>query len=99
MSIRPALAIIAGAVLVAASGYAIALPKAKGFVEPLAEQARAAIVRAGGQGITPSFASATGAPSRHPVLMGGRRLSEETRARVARAVAAVPGCRRRVMER
>jgi OOP family OmpA-OmpF porin len=91
MSIRPALAIIAGAVLVAASGYAIALPKAKGFVEPLAEQARAAIVRAGGQGITPSFASATGAPSRHPVLMGGRRLSEETRARVARAVAAVPG--------
>ncbi|MFA6219449.1 MAG: OmpA family protein [Erythrobacter sp.] len=91
MRIRPVPAILAGAVLVAASGYAIALPTAAGFIEPLARQAQAAIAGEGGHGVSARFATSTGAPSRHPVLVGGGNLSEATRARVAQAVAAVPG--------
>lgn len=91
MRIRPALAILSGAVLVAAMGYSIALSTAASFIEPLEEEARAAIAKAGGRGVTARFATPAGAPSRHPLLTGGRRLPEDTRARVAQAVAAVPG--------
>ncbi|QKG72462.1 OmpA family protein [Erythrobacter mangrovi] len=91
MRIRPALAILAGAVLVAASGYALALSTAAGFIAPMDDEAQAAIAKAGGRGVTARFTTSEGAPSRHPLLIGGGRLSLETRARVAKAVAAVDG--------
>lgn len=91
MRIRPSLAIVAGAVLIAATGYAIALPTAGAFVAPLEEQAAQAIAAAGGQGIEARFATATGAPTRHPLLSGGGGFDDETREKVARAVASVPG--------
>ncbi|MEZ5681830.1 MAG: OmpA family protein [Erythrobacter sp.] len=91
MRIRPSLAILAGAVLVAAAGYAVAYPTADSFVAPLDQRAREAIAGAGGHGVTARFASARGMPSRHPVLSGAGGLDDETRAKVAHAVAAVPG--------
>lgn len=91
MRIRPSLAIFSGAVLIAALAYAIALPTADAFVAPLREGALEAIGEAGGRGVEARFASWSGAPSRHPVLAGGRRLDDDTRMKVAQSVAAVPG--------
>lgn len=55
------------------------------------KRAAQAIEDAGGAGVTARFVSPSGWPSRHPVLDGGAELDEDTRAEVARAVAAVPG--------
>ncbi len=58
----------------------------------LAEQAKAAIAEAGGGGIVEAhFAYPNGLASRHPVLTGGERLDDGTRARIARAVGDIPG--------
>ncbi|QPC98019.1 OmpA family protein [Qipengyuania soli] len=91
MRIRPSLAIFSGAVLIAAIGYAVALPTADAFVAPLQAKAKAAIDEAGGRGVEADFVDRNGSPTRHPWLKGGRRLDDDTRARVAHAVAAVPG--------
>ncbi|KPL68214.1 membrane protein [Erythrobacter sp. SG61-1L] len=61
------------------------------LAEGLSHKAQAAIAEAGGTGITARFSTARGQPSRHPLLQGGRKLDDATRARVARAVAAIPG--------
>lgn len=61
------------------------------LVAGLDAQARAAIMREGGTGITAHFATAQGWPTRHPRLEGGEKLDDGTRARVARAIAAIPG--------
>ena len=91
MSLRPTLAIIAGAVLVAAIGLAGGRATAPEFIERLAAQAEVAIEEAGGRGVSASFVSTNGFVSRHPMLSGGQSLDEETRDRVAKAVAAIPG--------
>ncbi|MBX7495298.1 OmpA family protein [Qipengyuania sp. 6B39] len=91
MSIRPPLVILAGAVLVSVGAYAVAQQSAEGFVEPLEEQAGTAIAEAGGGKVTARFTNPIGSPTRHPLLTGGEGLPEATRARVARAVAAIPG--------
>lgn len=58
----------------------------------LAEQAAPAIAEAGGgSSVTAHFTSPNGLPSRHPVLTGAEDLDDGTRARIARAVAAIPG--------
>jgi OOP family OmpA-OmpF porin len=58
----------------------------------LSEQAVQAIAEAGGgQRVTALFESRGGEPSRHPVLSGGEAMNDATRARIARAVAAIPG--------
>lgn len=82
---------IAGALLPLGGALALGAATGHAFVEPLARAADEAIARAGGHGVTARFAGAAGLPSRHPVLEGGERLSEKTRAAVAKAVAAVPG--------
>lgn len=91
MRIRPSLAILSGAILVAASGYAIAWPTAAGFVAPLDARAKEVIGDAGSDTVVARFASTRGFPSRHPVLSGGEGLDDESRERIAKAVASVPG--------
>ena len=91
MSIRLALVIFTGSLVVVGSGYAIAARSASDLVAPLEAAAADAIAEAGGQGVTARFANNSGSASRHPVLFGGGPLDEATRARVAKAVAAIPG--------
>ncbi len=91
MPIRPLLVILFGALLTGASAYWLAEPMAPGFIERLEEQSDQAIAEAGGDGVEARFANAVGSPSRHPLLVGGEGLDEATRAKVARAVYAVPG--------
>lgn len=69
----------------------MALPTADGFVAPMEAAAEKAIDHAGGKGVKARFANHFGSASRHPVLFGGEALDEDTQAKVARAVAAVPG--------
>lgn len=91
MPIRPSIAILAGAVVTAALAVAGANVSAGDLQARLDEQAARAIADADGDGITARFTSPSGWPSRHPILDGGARFDERTRAKVARAVAAVPG--------
>lgn len=56
----------------------------------MGRQASAAIAAAGGKGVKAHFET-NGWPSRHVLLSGGGGLSDAVRARVARAVAGVPG--------
>ena len=91
MSVRPALAIVAGAVLVALGGYGFAAQTDEAFIVPLEERASQAIAANGGGGVTARFTGANGSPTRHPLLSNGEDLPEQTRARVAHAVAGMPG--------
>ena len=91
MPVRPSLAILSGAVLVSLAGYGFAVQSADDFIVPLETAAEQAIARSGGDGITARFTNARGSPSRHPLLRGGEGHPEATRARVAEAVAGVPG--------
>ncbi|MFB0610838.1 OmpA family protein [Aurantiacibacter poecillastricola] len=62
------------------------------IAQRLADAAPAAIAQAGGgDQVQARFTSPNGWPSRHPVLVGGEPLDETTRARIARAVADLPG--------
>ncbi len=83
--------VAAGALLVVALAVLAAWITGPRIAGALAARAEAVIARAGGTPVTARFASNNGAPSRHPVLAGGEALDEDTRARVARAVAAIPG--------
>jgi OmpA-OmpF porin, OOP family len=91
MPVRPTLACIAGAVVTLALAALGARATAPDLTEALAVRSTEAIAAAGGGGVTARFASASGLASRHPVLEGGGRLSEERREAVAKAVGAVPG--------
>ena len=91
MPIRPSLTILAGAVLTGVSAFLLAEPVARDFIPRMETQAAEAIEAAGGTGVTARFASASGTPSRHPVLRGGEALDTATRTRVAHAVDKVPG--------
>jgi OOP family OmpA-OmpF porin len=87
---RPSIAILAGALIVlalAAFGGALTGPR---ITASLAERAQVAIDDAGGRPVKAVFTGGFWA-SRYPVLTGGEGLGEATRARVARAVAEVPG--------
>lgn len=61
------------------------------FARRLSVQAQAAIARTGGKGVTARFRSGRGWATRHATLTGGEKLDDTTRARTARAVAAIPG--------
>jgi OOP family OmpA-OmpF porin len=87
---HPSVAISAGALIVfvlAVLGATLTGPR---ITADLAERAQVAIDDAGGRPVKAVFAGGVWA-SRHPVLQGGEGLGEATRARVARAVARVPG--------
>lgn len=67
-------------------------PTAAHLVAGLERQATEAIAASGGAGqVEAVFLSPNGLPSRHPLLTGGEELNDATRARIARAVADVPG--------
>lgn len=88
----PFIALAFGALLVVLLAIFGARSSAPELVLRLSEGARPAIAEAGGGGqVTALFVSPGGAPSRHPLLIGGEPLDEGTRDRVAKAVAAIPG--------
>ena len=91
MPLRPILVLAAGALLTAAIAGAFAEATDSTLQQRMAADARAAIAEAGGRGVKVSFRSADGSPTRHALLVVGGELNEGTRARVARAVAGVPG--------
>lgn len=62
-----------------------------GLVHDIERRAEVARDRAGGAGIELSFVTSRGWLTRHPRLSGGEALDDETRARVAEAIAETPG--------
>lgn len=89
---KPQVALVAGVLACIALAYFVGGASAPGIAQRLAATAPAAIEQAGGGGqVEAQFRSPNGAPSRHPVLVGAESLDEMTRARIARAVASLPG--------
>jgi OOP family OmpA-OmpF porin len=91
MPIRPTIAISAGALATAALAVIGANMSAHEIQSKLEERAAQTVAEVGAQGVTARFASPSGWPSRHALLVGGGQLDEGTRAEVARAIAAIPG--------
>lgn len=91
MPVRTSLAIIAGGVLTTAIALVSAEATDTEIAQRLSAAAETAIAEASGQGVTAEFVAPEGSPSRHPRLSGGERLAEDVRAKVARAVAGIPG--------
>lgn len=91
MPVRPSLAIVAGTVLTITLAVASAQMTVPGLIAGLERSAQEAVEQAGGQPVRASFTGMAGLASRHPQLSGGERLDDDTRARVAQAVGAVPG--------
>jgi len=87
----PALVISLGALAVLGLALAGAVVTAPRLAARLDEQAARAIDRVGAKPVRASFVLPNGWLTRHPTLSGGERLDEGTRARAARAVAAVSG--------
>ena len=91
MSPRPLLAFGLGAALVIAFGYVGGQRYGDQFLAAKTGDIEAAIASAGGGPVTAQLINPLGSPMRHPLLRNGESLPEATRARVAQAVAAVPG--------
>lgn len=91
MPLRAPLIFAAGALVVAALAGAAAEWFDTPFAARLQARAEAAIAAAGGRGVEAGFTAADGSPTRHTLLSGGANLDEGVRAKVAQAVAGVPG--------
>jgi len=89
--VRPAIAVLAGLIAVIALAFVQYDRTGAEMANRLETSARAAITAVGGKGVKADFHTASGSFTRHPVLSGGNGLNEKVRARVARAVAAIPG--------
>lgn len=74
-----------------AIAFAGTMSNGPNFVAKLERDALKARDAAGGQSVGLTFTSAEGWLTRHPFLSGGEGLDDETRTRVATAVADVPG--------
>ncbi|UIP07869.1 OmpA family protein [Erythrobacter sp. SDW2] len=85
---RPAIAILAGALLTVALALVGAGMSAQELSERLSAEAKAAI---DGRPVTARFTSEGGSPSRHAMLTPRGDVPEKIRAQVAGAVAAIPG--------
>lgn len=91
MSISRTLAITTiGACLTAAMAVAAAQWTGDSIARKLESEARAELTAARISGVSADFTIGS-APTRHPTLRGGERLSETARARAALTVAAIPG--------
>jgi len=91
MAVRTPVIIALGAMLVAGLGFVGAVTADDRLADRISSDASRAITEAGGRRVTADFRSSIGLPTRHPLLEGGEKLDEETRARVARAVASIRG--------
>ncbi|MXP14659.1 OmpA family protein [Altererythrobacter confluentis] len=91
MQLRPTIATSAGALLVISLALIGSAYSAAPLAQRMDDLAKDAIAQQGGRGITARFATNGGAPSRHPLLRGGTRLDDGTRAKVAEAISAIPG--------
>lgn len=85
------IALSLGALVVTAVAIAAANVTGPRFVNDLSRQAEAAIKKTDAEPVKATFYTSGGSPTRHPLLSGGEDLGERTRARAARAVAAIPG--------
>ena len=91
MPVRPSLVILAGAVVSVCLAVASAQVTVPVMVAELQQSARQAIAQADGAPVKAIFTGIGGMVSRHPLLSGGEELDDDTRARVAQAVGALPG--------
>lgn len=91
MRMRPSFFMIAGALLTTAVAIASGAHGDGAFAAELSKRSEKAISASGGDGINARFSNRFGWPTRHPLLSGGESHSEETRDRVAKAVAGLPG--------
>jgi OOP family OmpA-OmpF porin len=83
--------VIAGAAATCVIAFASNMAHGPALIEAIAQRAEAERDRAGGFGIELEFVTPQGWLTRHPILSGGERLDNETRARAAAAIVAVPG--------
>lgn len=89
---NPYAAIIAGLIACVVLAYTVGGASALHVAQRIAAPVPDAIAKAGGGSqVQARFALPNGWPSRHPVLTGAENLDEATRARIANAVAALPG--------
>ncbi len=88
---KPALIVLAGALLVCAMALFVASQTATGFTNRLAAQVRALPEQGTDPAVDVRFVNARGWPTRHPMLTPRRDLSELERLRIAQAVAGIPG--------
>lgn len=88
---KPQFALIAGVLACIALAYTVGGASGPDIAQRLSASASAAIQQVDGVGVEAHFQSPNGWPSRHPVLTGAETLDEPTRARIARAVADLPG--------
>ncbi|MDC0886767.1 OmpA family protein [Altererythrobacter sp.] len=91
MSIRPQIAIAAGALLSASLAVVAAGGSAQTMAEALSREASMAADRVLEGGVDIRLASREGWPSRHAMLTPARELDESVRADIATAIATVPG--------
>ena len=91
MTIRPIVALLAGALLVALLAFVGGASRGGQMAAQMKTAAREAIVTAGGEPITVSFETGRGWPTRHALLSGGEDVDEAIRAKVAQGVASIPG--------
>ncbi|MDT0576183.1 OmpA family protein [Croceicoccus sp. F390] len=90
-SLKPWMTVLAGAVLTILIGMASLGMTAAALVSALDSRTRIVIQREGGGDIAARFRTSNGWLTRHPRLSGGELLDDGRRARVARAIAAIPG--------
>jgi len=91
MTIRPFLISIAGALLVAMMAFIGGTYSGGPMATQMDRVAQAVIAKSGGAPIKARFTTRGGWPTRHPLLSGGEDVDEATRAKVAEAVALIPG--------
>lgn len=91
MIIRPTVALVAGALLVSTTAFIGGATTGGPMTAQMDRAAQAAIAKAGGKPVTVSFTTKGGWPTRHAMLSGAEDLDEEARAKVAEAVASIPG--------
>ncbi|WP_066766231.1 OmpA family protein [Croceicoccus pelagius] len=91
LSLTPWLKVLIGAACVVVIALIASDMTSENTIARLENEAKAAIERQGGTGIVADFRTDQGWPTRHPELSGGETLDDDTRRRVARAVAAVRG--------
>lgn len=85
------LIVLAGAIVSVTIGLVGAGMRDQVLAARLEAKAEAVIAETNGAPVKASFRTRQGFPTRHPVLSGGEGLSDPIRAKVAHAVAAIPG--------